>query len=279
MTMDGSLLRTVEDYLYHISLHIPLWSILSHVLLAVILFTGQSIAAAGWITSTFFAHINEFLCSFAWVAWTLEGIVISYTWSPTLGLFIVFGRLLLAPYLFKDAYANPCGVFYKCLWHGLFSTWSVIHFFLYVSLEMVAAVCGVYYTTAYWNLIGETISRDHRTFLDSKFEYFLQASPMYGSGVEMFVTLLVFTPRVFLRPSIYRTLLESLITIYLIAQFQNTTGAMMNPMVAFSCTLPWHSLNWSDCFTHFMVFWVGPFIGTALAVYLAKIWAKRQHSE
>lgn len=273
------MLKTMWDYLDHLSLHFPLWSVLLHLLVLIIVLSGQSFAAAGWITSAVFGPINEFLCSFAWVAWTLETLVLSYTWSPTLALTFLFLRLLLAPYIFKGGYANPCAVFYQCVWNGLLSSWSIFHFCFYVSLEMVAAVCGVYFTMAYWSLVGETISRDHKFFLDSKFEYFLQSSPMYGSGVEMFVTLLMFAPRIFLSPSLIRGTLESVVTVTLIIQFQSMTGAMMNPMVAFACTLPWHSLDSYGYVTHFLVFWVGPFIGTALAVYLAKAWAKRMHSE
>lgn len=277
--MGDSFLGTVGEHLDDLSLRFPLWSVISCLLVSFVLFTGQSFTAAGWVTSAFFGPVNEFLCSFAWIAWTLEGLVISYTWSPTLGLTFLFLRLVLAPYIFKGAYANPCSVFYRCMWHGLLSTWSIFHFLLYVSIEMAATICAVLYTMAFWNFFGENISRDHKYFLDSKFEYFLQASPMYGAGVEMFVTMLTFTPRIFLGPSLFQATLESLITVGLVIQFESMTGAMMNPIVAFGSALPWHSLDYTGYLTHIAVFWFGPFVGTAIAVLLAKAWAKRQHSE
>ena len=252
-----------------VAVAVPAWSVFSHILIAVLAFPVQSLVQR----SSYSKPINEFLCSLLWTAWSLECVVIGSTRSFPVALFTLFIRLMVVPYVFRGAYGNPCTVLHDHLSKGLKWRQQVIGICSYVGIEMAAMVCGVMYCTVMWSILGESMSQDHKQFLDTKLDRFLQVPLPVGFLVELFLAFVMYMPGLLMKASFYRVLVEALFVIFLVATFSGFTGAFMNPMVAIACNLAWSNHGLLD---HLLVYWCGSLVGAALAVMVAKLQNSRE---
>lgn len=252
-----------------VAIAVPVWSLVSHILIAVLAFPVQTLVQR----SSYSKPINEFLCSLLWTSWSLECVVIGSTRSSPLALFTLFIRLMMVPYVFRGAYGNPCNVLHDHLSKGLNFRQQVIGICSYVGIQMAAMVCGVMYCTVMWSILGESMSLDHRKFLDTELDRFLQVPILIGFLLELFLSFAMYVPRLLMRESFYRVLAEALFVVFLVATFSGLTGAFMNPMVAVACNLAWSN---HDLLDHVLVYWCGPLVGAALAVAVAKLQKSRE---
>ena len=241
------------------------WSVCAHVVPAVPVLLCQFLLRR----SAYFRPINEFLCSFLWSTWSLECVVVGYTGSSTLALFTLFLRLLVLPYILHGAYINPCGALYEygCVEKGSRRRQHFQQLFSNIAIEVTATFFAIIYCYVVWNVLGSTISEDHQQFLQVKPDYFLQVPILAGFLVELLLTFVSWIPRLLMKDSLYMVLVQACLIIYLVFQFQESTGAFMNPVTALSFALVWHRLGAVE---HFIVYWGGPLLGTALAVTITR---------
>ena len=250
----------------------PFWSVLAHIVVALPVLLCQSLLKR----SAYFRPINEFLCSFLWTAWSLECVVIG---SSTLAPFILFLRLLVPRYAFRGAYTNPCSALFECMEKGLRRQRHFKNLFSSIAIEVIATFFAIIYCYVMWNVLGSTISEDHRQFLGAKPEYFLQVSLLPGFLMELFLTFVAWIPKLVMKDSLHMVLVQASLTTCLVVQFSGSTGAFMNPVTALSFVLAWHRLGaTARLLEHFIVYWGGPLVGTALAVAMAQ-YHKRNHMD
>lgn len=114
---------------------------------------------------------------------------------------------------------------------------------------------------------------DHQQFLLVKPDYFLQVPILSGFLLEFLLTFVCWMPKLLMKDSFYMVLVQACLVVYLVFQFEGSTGAFMNPVTALSFVLTWHRLGAVE---HFIVYWVGPLLGTALAVAIAR-YREREH--
>lgn len=277
----NTLVGVVDWYLDQAAVVFPLWSALTHVLVVLMVYVAKAALGGSRLLRPHMHLINEFLGTFGWICFSLEGVVVGVIWNRTAGLALLFIRLFLAPYLFKDSYTSPCGAFFDIFKDKPYSKNEFVHFFKILAAQLLATLVAVVYIVGVmWRILAETVSDDHFHFNKLELAYYLQVWSMYGFGLELLMTALCFSLRFVLKASALRVLLESTLTTYLVYQFSPLTGAMMNPLVALSLLLPWTSLDLVGCAEHFVVFWIAPFIATFVMLHLYKRYSRvKLHSD
>ena len=258
--MAASLSSTLpQDILLYLSAFPP-WSLASHFIVAAALLSLQQVVRK----SRHFSIANEFLCTVLWVSWTLECYVIGFASSSLHALVVLFVRLLLGPILFQGAYVNPC----NCVFAAVEER-SGKKLPTYLLVQLVAMVTALVYSTLSWRFLSQWLSDIHQSFLDSRPNPFLQVPAWAGFSLELAMTFACFLPRLAMRQGFPCTFISALITCVLIFLLETTTGAFMNPLLAASSSLVWHSLSLREYLVHFVVYWVGPIAGSVLAARLA----------
>ena len=270
----------VDWYLDQAAIVFPLWSLLTHVFVVLFLYATRYLLQRSFVLRPHFHLVNEFLGTFGWICFSLEGIVVGVIWSRYAGLIMLFIRLFLAPYLFKGAYISPCGALFVIFKNKpTYSREGFVRFLEILAVQLLATLCAIPCVVRFmWRFLADTVSDDHFHFNGIEQAYYLQVWSMYGFGIEFFTTALCFTFQFVLEASMFRVLLESTLITFLVYRFSPLTGAMMNPLVALSILLPWNSLDLFGCVEHVFVFWVAPFLATFLMISLFRRYSRvKQH--
>jgi hypothetical protein len=274
-----TLVGVVDWYLDQAAVVFPLWSVFTLLLVVFLVSITRSLLQRSLVLRPHLHLINEFLGTFGWICTSLENVVVGMIWSRSAGLLLLFIRLILAPYLFTDAYTSPCAALFDIFKDKPYSRKGFVRFFELLAVELLASLCAIVYVFhVVWRFLSETVSDDHFHFSGLEQVYYLQVWSMYGFGIEFITTAVAFSFRFFLEASVYRVLLESIFITVLVYQFSPLSGAMMNPLVALSNLLPWTSLDVFGCVEHAFVFWVAPFLGTILTISLYRRYSRvKQH--
>lgn len=244
------------------------WSVVVYMASTAALLAAQNLVSRSKLLSQH-ASINEFLFSAAWIILSFESCVMSQV-STLLGLASVGVRIFFSPYLFPNVYANPVGLLFHFLHRSAHSR-NHTHFLYPLVAQILAVPVGLAVSITLWQLLA-TVSDDHYNFLEMKMEHFLSVTPTSGFLVEATLSLFMFLPGIFLPKSVFFRFLDTLFILYLILQFGLLTGGFMNPMFATACLFMWHSetLDVWEGGVHLGVFWLGPVLGTILAVMLSR---------
>lgn len=246
----------------------PVWSVLSQLVAGLLLVGAQMVILRYEASRKHFAVVNEFLCSFVWVWWTMETVLLATMYSSTAGLAGLTARLVAYPLISHGAPNNLCTALYQYFNQMDPSRLHISRFCLSVVIELCAMALALLYCHYYWRLLGVMASTDHLLFLEIKLEYFLNTSLVEGCLSELFLSFSMFIPSIFIRRPIPLVVIDNVLVIMLIVNFRSLTGAFMNPVSALSCLLYWHDLSLHSLATHVIVFWLGPFIGSKLASLL-----------
>ena len=282
MKMEGkapyTLVGVVDWYLDQAAVVFPLWSVFTLLFIVLLVSITRSLLQRSLVLRPHFHLINEFLGTFGWICTSLENVVVGVIWSRPVGLLLLFIRLILAPYLFTDAYTSPCAALFDIFKDKPYSRKGFVRFFEILAVELLASLCAIAYVVhIVWRFLADTVSDDHFHFSGLEQVYYLQVWSMYGFGIEFITTAVAFLFDFFLGPSVYRVILESTLITLLVHQFSPLSGAMMNPLVALSNVLPWTSLDIVGCVEHAFVFWVAPFMGTFLTISLFRRYSHVKH--
>lgn len=254
-----------------------LWSITIHIVVfLVILKTQQQLASYAYEShGTRYFTISEFLFSVAWVVLSLENTMIFVMMSETSGVIVLGLRLFVSSIFFQKMFGNPCGALYVYL--SRWNTRTPSTLIRPLCAQILAIPFGICITLTLWNMLA-TVNKDYSIFLEKKdIEYFLSVHPGKGFLVEATVSFLMFLPGIFISKSTstLMSFLEAVFDVFLVHIFGGVTGAFMNPMVAVSCYLMWH-YHYTGAWEHMFVFFLGPLVGTTLAVCVARYY-KRKH--
>lgn len=253
-----------------------IWSILIHCAIIVVVVQLQQVVHHFFNRrKPHYKYLNEFLFSIGWVALTLENTFLFYMHSDVSGVLALGLRLFTSPLIFRRVFGNPCEVVYHYLLRSPRRSGRLLVHAL--AAEALAIPFGIGVSVLVWRLVG-TVNADYAEFYDKQLDYFLSISPIEGFLIEALISFLMFMPGVFLPVSVFCNFIETLFIMGLVYHFGVWTGAFMNPMAAMSCLLMWHyrSMAVKDLGVHFFVFFLGPFIGTLLAVKVAR-WRFRTH--
>lgn len=237
------------------------WSLFTHALLACVLLLARlSLRSRSFL----FSLANEVLVTLLWCSWSLEGLLVGTLVSPWLALLSLFLRLLLLPYIARDAYINPCAVLYRH-W-GL--PWPRLLPLLLTntSLQLVGMALGVAYSLSVWSALGSTVSDLHGSFMSLRITAFLTVPSITGFLLELTMTFLSLVPKLLMRGGFPLTVVESAVCCYLVFLLGDFTGAFMNPIIALSFVLVCHPGS-VELFRHTAVYWLAPLLATAGAVW------------
>lgn len=276
--MTSSLYSTLQNLL---STSFPFWSYMVHLSVAALLVLLQNVFSVSKTLDPYFKFLNEFLASMTWLVWSLENTVVGFMWSRTSGLMILWIRLLLGPLVLRRAYCNPCVILYDYLFNR--QSWkNRRECLLYLLAELLAVPASLALAMTMWNFLADYgLSHDHAHFLQEKPEYFLSVPNFTGFTIETLVSFLMFMPGMVFSQSLRSTILEALFIVILVFLFGPLTGACMNPIVALSLLLMWHygDTDPTTVAVHLFIFWLGPLVGTVIAVGVAKLTFGKQHVE
>ena len=265
----------------------PFWSYVIHIVVILLVVGFKKVLITSkverrWMSSPSFRFLNEFLVSIVWVVCSLECTVVGVTWSRISVLVVMALRLLLAPPFLSHAHFNPCCTFYQYLLNDrtgrrMGSIWNYVLHFL---AEVLAIPVGMLLSLAMWKFLAlYNISQDHTHFLKAQPDFFLSVSTLAGFSIELSVSFVMFLPGILFSETQAIRVMQVLLVTLLVSVFGPLTGAFMNPMVALSYLLMWHHgiLDTSSIAVHLFVFWVGPLVGTAMAVGVARRSFQKQH--
>ena len=250
-----------------------------HFIAAAALILLQNLLSLSKTLDPHFKFLNEFIASVIWNVWSLESFLVFCTWSQQFGLLTLGLRLLLGPLLLRQAYVNPCGLLFTYL-SSQPGNKKGRELFLHFCAELLAIPASLAFSMAIWNFLDELgLSDDHTNFLQEKVKFFLSVPPFTGFTIEIFVTFLMFMPGTFAFPSTLLRIAETFLIVFLVFQFGSCTGAFMNPMVALTYLLMWHygDTHPSTLVIHLFVFWVGPLVGTVMALGMARFLSNKVH--
>ena len=262
------------ELIYSLTTSIPFWSIAVQ-LLAVLSFSAlqRRHTPSTTTTTTTTTTVFEFLFTVTWIVMVLENTIISKIWSAPYGILALGLRMFLTPMVVEGVHGNPCWALYSYLQtppqlRNLSSSLSLL------VAQISSVPTGICISLILWHCLA-TVSNDHLYFLDMELDHFLSAPPLTGFLVEVLVTFLMFLPEIFLPNSIVFRLLDTFFILFLVSYFGMMTGAFMNPTAALACWLMWHSRTGSlwEVGVHFFVFWLGPFLGTAMAAGVRRVWS------
>lgn len=271
----------MEGQLHLISsafLPVPYWSLSGHVAIAVLILPLRSLLFPSHRLHThpYFPPVNEFLCSFLWVVWSLECMVISHATSTSLALATLFLRMIIAPYIFKGACVNPAYNVFTHLRQG--GRPRALKLMLQnVLMEVLAMVCAVLFVSVQWRLLAQ-FSSQHQEFLIEDKSYMLNVTPLTGFLEELFTTFIALLPVVLMGESFLTVLVSASLTMCLIPMAEAATGGYMNPLNAMASAITFHmdKLTPVDYIVHIVVYWLGPYLGSGLAAVLHS-WTNRLH--
>lgn len=238
--------------------HLLFWGVVNHLLLVVVLLLVQPRLKR----STNFRILNEFLCSFALAVWSLELGAIVYV-STVFGRFVLFVRMLFAPYITEGAFLNPAQASYHYLQKGP-GRRNMLQLFAYTVVEVAAGIAGILFCMLSWNVLGSVISDDHLEYMKTDMGHVLQVSPLQGFIIELVLTFLCYLPGLFIKPSFLLYLVVSSFITFFVHVFAHTTGAFLNPLTAITFVLMWERHDLYGYAIHFVVYWLGPLLGTAV---------------
>lgn len=271
MDTDGySLLKLSSDALTGISA-IPAWSLAAHLLVGLVVLALQKTLRR----SHQFSSWNEYLCTFLWVSWTLESSVIGFASSNGNVLLTLFLRMLLWPLLSYDACVNPLNSVYLVVQEK-----SARHIPRCLTIQFLAMISGITYSVFLWRFLGYWLSDTHSLFMTtSSANPFLNVSMAQGFGLELGMAFVMYLPRLVMGSGFMSTFASATVTCVLIILLEHTTGAFMNPLIALSSTLLWHSgsLGVEGVVELLVVYWVAPAIGTVLVATLDMWTSRPQH--
>ena len=212
-----------------------------------------------------FEILNEFLCCFVWLWWSLEtNLISSGSWIA--GNISVFIRLVAFPYISLQGSNSPCMALFLYWTGDQKRRYNLKRLCVSILIALIAVPIALVFCHNYWTLLGVTVSTEHNLFMETKPSYFLTTTLHYGVLFELVPSFFMFLPAIFNRNrSLLFTVCDSLFVLVLVYFSSDYTGSFMNPMVALAFSMFWHSLSPLDYAAHFLVFWVGPFMGTWIA--------------
>lgn len=278
----STLYSTLQNLL--VSVSFPFWSYLVLFAVAVVLVLVQHLLLLSKTLNPYFKFLNEFLASVAWVVWSLENAVVGSMWSKTFSLITLGIRLLLGPLVMRQAHSNPCNIVYQ-----FFTSQARKNncdnggeFLLDFIAEVLAIPAGLGLAMTIWSFLADYgLSYDHSHFIQEEMDSFLSVPLLTGFAIEITVSFFMFMPGIFLPRSKLMTFAEVIFILFLIILFGPFTGAFMNPMVASSYLLMWHYRHVDPAVVavHLFVFWLGPLIGSMMAVGIARSRSRKVHAD
>lgn len=239
----------------------PPWSIAAHLVVCVLVVVLQRAGRS----SRQFSSLNEYLCTILWVCWTLESSVIGYASSNLHTMSSLFIRLLLWPSLALDACVNPCNSIYNAVQEK--SLRKIPH---YIVIQFFAMVTGLLYCGVTWRFLSSGLSATHQGFMTSRASPFLKVSILEGFLLELGMSFVMYLPKLVIRTGFTCNFISAAVTCVMVFLFEHTTGAFMNPIIALSSNLLWHSATFrlGALFVMVVVYWLAPFLGAMLAALL-----------
>lgn len=247
------------------------WSLFTHSLLAFVLLLARLALRR---RSLLVALVNEVLVTLLWCSWSLEGLLVGTLVSPWLALLSLFLRLLLLPYIARDAYMNPCAVLYRhwgLPWRRLLSILLTNTF-----LQLVGMALSVAYSLSVWMALGSTVSDLHGRFMSLRINAFLTVHSVAGFLLELTMTFLSLVPKLLMNSGFSLTIVESVVCCYLVFLLGDSTGAFMNPIIALSFVLVCHPGS-VQLFRHLVVYWLAPLLATVAAIWAGNVLRAKPH--
>lgn len=250
-----------------------IWTVTIHIVVFLVILKTKQLASYDSHGNRYFT-MYEFLFSVGWVVLSLENTMIFIMMSETSGVVVLGLRLFVSSIFFQKMFGNPCGTLYVYL--SRWNTRKASTLICPLCAQVLAIPFGICITLTVWNILA-TVNKDYSIFLEKEIEYFLSVHPGKGFLVEATVSFLMFLPGIFISTSTstFLSFLEAIFDVFLVHTFGGVTGAFMNPMVALSCYLMWH-YHYTGAWEHMFVFFLGPLVGTMMAVGVARYYKRKQ---
>ena len=206
---------------------------------------------------------NEFLCSLLWCTWMLElRIMRDYYLIQSLVMYVA---LCLKQYFCRGAFTNPCGV----LADQMSKTKPMTQSLALLAAEILGTACALLYCFGLCTLLTTyDLSQDHARFYSQTHHVTpLIISPAWGFVVELSFTFVLCSLDALFEPP-FDAIFSSTVYMILYFLFGHLTGAYVNPLTSFASTA---GREGEDLLLLFLVYALGPLIGTAMAIRLLPV--------
>ena len=240
------------------------WSLLA---IAIVFLLGDTIRhlLRRIIPRKAFECATDFISSFQLSACVFEIGVIGNFYNKWISLLCSFLLLTLKnmEYVFDCAPANPCGLLENVVRKK--TTVALLADFGTRSLvQLLGALLGYPFVQTLWR---HTASEIHTQQLEKGLFSTLEVSLLFGFCVEVGATFIATMSDYLSRGSLRRLnpVIRSAVVILLCLGLNRTTGTWMNPALATAHVFAFSSSS-EMLLEHLTVFWVGPMLGTLLAI-------------
>lgn len=234
--------------------YMHLWSALSIAATTALLLSLRAL----WIRSKHYEMLNELACSFLWVSWRLEMLVVSQQLDQNLCLVVGFLLIFVQPYLYDTAIANPSSLLVSHL-NGQVK-WKRATSLLVCQLAClpiaIVYILAVWYLLAYFSPLHAEMPNIHTA-------PFLNVTPVTGFFLELVGTFVSFIPPMILtQPGVVQNAAVAGTFTALDFLMGHTTGAVFNPLPISASILLLRRHHVSELL---LVYWAGALLGGALA--------------
>ena len=215
--------------------------------------------------SPYHHYVGELISSFEFSASVFEIAVIGKYYSTSLGFVCSFMFLFLknAEYILDRKAANPCGLLEGIVNRGARRSW-VVDFVTKVSSQLSGALLAFPFMKFVWQ---STASEIHFKQLSRGLSSSLEVSVLVGFAVEItttfILTMIDFLTRGGLRK--FNPHIRAGACVLICYALTGTTGVWMNPVFATVHAFLFTDAK-EDILEHLFVFWVGPIVGTLVAI-------------
>ncbi|EDO35733.1 predicted protein [Nematostella vectensis] len=240
-----------------------LWSVAAIIVVFLLGEIGRMIVKTNMLPRHY-KYASELISSFQFSACIFELVVIGRFYSPYVGIACSFILLFLknSEYIFDGSAANPCGLLEGVVCK-LKKPWF-LNFVLTVLFQFSGALLSFPVMRFMWQ---KTNSEMHFKQLNSELGTTLQVPIIIGFAIEVFTTFVVtmvdFVTRGEMRR--FNPILRSTTCIAVCYALTGTTGVWMNPVFATVHTFLF-TTGKELLLEHLFVFWVGPILGTLVAI-------------
>lgn len=220
-----------------------------------------------WLTRKSFVcrYAGELISTFEFSAAVFEIAVIGKHYSTALGFICSFCFLCLknTAYILDGLSANPCGLLEGIVKKKSRKSW-IIDFVTTVCSQLTGALLAFPFMQFVWK---STASELHFKHLNKGLSSSLEVSLLFGFLVEVVTTFVLTMIDLLTRGGlrVFNPYIRAIACVVICYALTGTTGVWMNPVFATVHSFLFTKAK-EDIIEHMFVFWVGPIIGTLIAL-------------
>ncbi|XP_077979341.1 aquaporin-11-like [Glandiceps talaboti] len=220
------------------------------------------------LPKTIYPYVAEVICLFQLTVCSFEnGLIIYPEYGIVMYAFIMY--LLTVGYCITfDGHGNPCGIFHELLQKRI-TLASVSSAAFKMACSVIGGLVALQHVKAFWSFGALNSHLHHVDVMKQPCHSAMKTYVIYGVTAELIATFIVrFVDGLSVGGKRWHKFVFAFVVVTVTLTGADYTGMMFNPALATTIT--------SNCVghpiqEHVLVYWIGPFLATIMAMYLLSI--------